>query len=259
MIKARRKNSYGDFILTAAGEKHNKALSIVSHDLKSPLSGMLGFSRLLAERMRVNGSDPSLVEFVNHIIRAGENMESLVNDINFMVKMEAGREKVEPFWVDDLEWELRETVRTFEFQAKAKNIELSLITRAQLPPVRWDMARLRNHTFNNIISNALKFTPEGGVITLSVVAVSGHVELRVEDTGPGILPGEEEKIFDRFGQLEAKSERSFSGVGLGLYNARLFVERHGGEISLDSLYKKGASFLIKLPFDAIIGGGSGSD
>ncbi|VAX21784.1 hypothetical protein MNBD_NITROSPINAE03-1590 [hydrothermal vent metagenome] len=251
MNKSDAKQSREELILIATGKRHNKALSIVSHDLKSPLTCILGHSKLLLDKMRANGSDSAMIKTIKRIISSGENMQSLVNDINLMVKMEAGRERVEPYWVDDLEWEMRETVKTFELQAELKHITLQVKADPLLPPVCWDMTRIRNHVLNNIISNALKFTPEGGFVALKATTVSEHILLRVEDTGPGIPPEEEEKIFDRFRQLEVMSERSFAGSGLGLHNARLFVERHGGEIFLDSSYINGAAFLIKLPLNAV--------
>ncbi len=233
----------------AISEKHNRALSIIVHDLKSPMTAIIGFSNLLLREMEEKGVADRWLEILKRVVGAGKNMDVLIQDISTMAKMEAGKEKIEPEWAD-IPRMLYETRKTFEYQAKTREISIDIVAEDSLPPVRWDMTRLRNHVLNNLISNSLKFTPLGGKVTLSAQADSSHVLLNVKDTGPGIPPGEHEKIFHRFEQLDIDSQRIFSGFGLGLYNARLFVERHGGQISLDPSVDTGASFLIRLPLDA---------
>jgi len=233
----------------AISEKHNRALSIIVHDLKSPMSAIIGFSNLLSREMEQKGVADRWLEILKRIVGAGENMSVLIRDISTMAKMEAGKEKIEPKW-GDIPRMLYETRKTFECQAKTREIHIDIKADDSLPSVCWDMDRLRNHVLNNLISNSLKFTPLGGKVTLSAQADSSHVLLNVKDTGPGIPPGEHEKIFQRFEQIDIDSQRVFSGFGLGLYNARLFVERHGGQISLDPSVDIGASFFIELPLDA---------
>ena len=111
------------------------------------------------------------------------------------------------------------------------------------------MKRLRYHVLNNLVSNALKFTPSGGRVVISAEAFDETVLLKVADTGPGIPVDMQDKIFRRFGHTEIYSERTKKGDGLGLYNAHLFVTQHGGSISLDRSVSHGATFLIELPID----------
>ncbi len=228
-------------------ERQNASLSIVTHDLKSPMVAIIGCSRYLLRDMKGKPHDPNWLLMMERMVKAGEGMMVLIETILAMGKMEAGKEHVEPTWTADLADELRETAKTFEYEAGAKNIQLSVKAPTPLPPVFWDMMRLRHHVFNNIISNALKFTPAGGSVILSAEQREDLIEIRVADTGPGIAPEEREKIFCRFEQGSMKSSRVFNGAGLGLYNARLFVSQHGGTIAVEDSPIKGTVILISLP------------
>jgi two-component system sensor histidine kinase VicK len=165
--------------------------------------------------------------------------------------MEAGKEHVEPGWVKNLSAELQSVLKTFEFEAGAKGIKMTLDAKNPLPEVRWDMRRIHYHVLNNIISNALKFTPSGGLITVSASASDeGAVKIRISDTGPGIPEKERKMIFNRFERGDSDTRRLHSGSGLGLYNAHLFVTQHGGKIEVESSSERGTTFLITLPLDA---------
>ena len=128
-----------------------------------------------------------------------------------MAKMEAGKETVEFEFIEDVENELHKIINTFGCEAKAKGIDLHIDIKGQLPVVRWDMDRLRYHVLNNLVSNALKHTPHGGCITLSVEAIGGLVLIRVADTGTGIPEKIQGKLFSRFGHIEYRSERTNQG------------------------------------------------
>lgn len=234
----------------AVMDKHNNVLSTISHDLKSPMIAIIGFSNFLLKEMKAKHPEPRWIDILERITKMGQESYEMVNDILSMAKMEAGKEKLEPEWVPDLEKELGEVVKTFECEATAKEIDLALEFKSSLPLVRWDMERLRYHVLNNLISNALKFTPSKGRVVLSAEAFSDYVILKVEDTGHGIPEAERERIFHRFEQVHLTSSRVHKGAGLGLYNAQLFVTQHHGKIGLaDS--EKGASFVIELPLDAL--------
>ncbi len=230
-------------------ERQNASLSIVTHDLKSPMVAIIGCSHFLLRDMKNKPHDPNWLLMVERMVNAGEGMLVLIETILAMGKMEAGKEHVEPAWTADLADELLETARIFQYEAAAKNIRLTVDTSTPLPHVFWDMMRLRHHVFNNLISNALKFTPAGGTVTLSARQRENKVEIRVADTGPGIAPEEREKIFCRFEQGSVASNRVFNGSGLGLYNARLFVNQHGGTIAVENSTEQGAVILITLPLE----------
>ncbi|MBI5178766.1 MAG: HAMP domain-containing histidine kinase [Nitrospinae bacterium] len=231
-------------------ERHNRILATITHDLKSPMVAIMGSAQFMLKDMKEKPHDPRWEEMLLIIQRAGDGMLSMIEDILAMAKMEAGSEMVETDWAADPAEELRDVVRTFGFEAAAKEIALDIDLPWTLPAVRWDMRRIRVHVINNLVSNALKFTPKGGRVSLSAVPADGAVQIRVSDTGPGISPAERERIFCLFEQAEMKNSRVFKGAGLGLYNARLFVTRHGGTVTVEESGGIGTTFLITLPLDA---------
>ncbi|VAX23523.1 hypothetical protein MNBD_NITROSPINAE04-2274 [hydrothermal vent metagenome] len=232
-------------------ERHNRILSSITHDLKSPINAIISCASLLNEKSREDFSDPMSGEFLKMILKAGHEAHSLVQGILTMAKMEAGKDKIEPELVFDIKGELSETINTFRYEAEARNIKIIIEVENPLPVVRWDMKRLRLHALNNLISNALKFSPSGGTILVSAETDGNMVVLKVEDDGIGVPPEERERIFKRFEQVGLTSTRVFKGAGLGLHNARMIVERHGGDIyALDATKGKGAAFVMLLPFTA---------
>ncbi len=231
-------------------DRQTKSLNSVTHDLKSPMVAIIGCSRFLMRDMPNKPHDPQWLAMIERMASAGEGMLELIETILAMGKMEAGKEHVEPAWTGNLAGALREMLETFEHEAAAKRIDLSCALREPLPPVCWDLMRIRYHVINNLVSNALKFTPAGGRVTLAAEQKGDAVMLRVADTGPGIAAEEREKIFCRYEQGSMRSKRVFKGAGLGLYNARLFVEQHGGMIAVERSGEEGTVMLISLPLKA---------
>jgi signal transduction histidine kinase len=235
-------------------EKTDRAISSISHDLKSPMVAIAGLTNILIEEMSETAPEPQQVarwmDFLRRISGAAISSLSLVEDILTMAKIEAGKEPVEPEWTPEPEAELKDIVATFSMEAEAKGISLGIEV-DDLPPVRWDMRRIRYHCINNVLSNALKFTPPGGAVTLRAFQKDGRVKITVEDNGPGIPSAEREKIFLRFEQSSLSTVRSFKGAGLGLANAWLFVKRHGGNIFAEEASPHGARFVMELPIDAL--------
>ena len=230
-------------------EKHNRILSTVSHDLKSPMIALIGFARILLREIEATNANHKWLDMLNIIIDSGEDMFGLIEDILAMAKMEAGKELVELERIEDLAKELIGIEKTFGCEAKAKGIELSVVVKSKLPIVMWDIMRLRYHVLNNLVSNALKFTPSGGRVVISVEGLDKTVLIKVADTGPGIHIEAQDQIFKRFGHTDICSERTKKGDGLGLYNAHLFVIQHGGNICLDKTVCHGTTFLIELPIE----------
>lgn len=236
-------------------EKTDRAISSISHDLKSPMVAIAALTKILMEEINETDPEPGRIarwmDFLRRINGAAMSSLSLVEDILTMAKIEAGKEPVEPEWTQEPGAELEDILETFRMEAEAKRIGLVAEVGA-LPPVRWDMRRIRYHCINNLLSNALKFTPSGGAVTLRALRDEGGIRIIVEDNGPGIPPAEREKIFLRFEQSSLSSARVFSGAGLGLANAWLFVKRHGGNIFAEEAIPHGARFVMELPIDAIV-------
>ena len=227
--------------------QENSILSLISHDLKSPLNGILGFSELLEKELI--SSDSNLSKMAHHIKNAGSQMLQLVESILTMAKMEAGKEVLELKEVVDLEAQFKETIQVFELEAKAKNVQLTLDIEKSLPVVYWDIFRLRLHAFNNIISNGLRHSENGGVLLIRVRKIESDIKIEFEDRGCGIPAEQIETIFSLY--ESSHSSRKSGGHGLGLYNTRLFVESHGGKIYAENVIDKdeikGARFTMELP------------
>lgn len=234
---------------TDSFEQRSEALAIVSHDLKSPLSAILGAAEHLLHHAQLDQKgNRECIGILELIMTAGRGMEALIGDILIMERIEAGREAIHPEWLDDLGGYLRGILETFRYEAAVKDIHLSLELAEPLPRVCWDSRKLHYHAINNVLSNALKFTPAGGTIKLSASPLDNNVMIRIQDSGPGIPESERERIFDRFQRLEVRTARAYKSTGLGLYNAALFVRQHGGSITVsEGPGNKGATFTLRLP------------
>lgn len=240
-------------------ENVNHILTMLSHDIKSPLTGILGISDLLIEEV----FSQEHKDMAKHIHKAAKDVLTLVNNMLFMAKLQAGKEIPDFTWVRDIDQEFKHLIQTFALEARSKNIRLELIMEEALLPVYWDVAKLRLHVFNNIISNALKFTPQGGFIEIHVFRISDNIRVIIQDSGPGIPRGLKDKIFLPYISSDEKMGKRFQeGLGLGLYNAKKFVEYHGGQIAVEDQeesevlktytnpeneYNKGARFVIDIP------------
>jgi len=229
--------------------KADRVISLISHDLKSPMVAITGFTALLKDQVTEAGSPQRWITLLDRIERAAIGSLAMVEDILALAKTEAGKEPVESVWVDNLEMELIDLVETFRMEAEAKGMNIRLEA-VNLPPVKWDIRRIRYHVINNIISNALKFTPAGGEVIVAAHANSDKVVIEIRDSGPGVPVAERERIFERFEQADLKTSRVFNGSGLGLANAAIFVKRHGGRIDVRDAKPHGAVFMIELPIDA---------
>jgi serine phosphatase RsbU (regulator of sigma subunit) len=240
------------------GKENNELFSMVSHDIKSPLNGILGFARLLAEE----AGDENHRKMARHMEKAGEDILYLINSVLTMAKIADGKDRPEFKRVSDLNSQFKDILQTFTLEAKAKNISLQLWMEGAFPEVLWDMERLRLHAFNNIISNALKFTPEGGVIRISVQRKAEAIKIVMEDSGSGIPATCQDVIFQPYSQVNGNfNARNRQGHGLGLYNAWRFIASHGGTIRLDENrpyefvnenyfgqdHLPGARFIIEIP------------
>lgn len=228
-------------------EAANKAKSVflanMSHELRTPLNAILGFSSMLYKDGHFPEHQRRNLEIIN---RSGEHLLGLINDVLDMAKIDAGRIQVEetPF---DLGKLILDVSDMMSIRAKDKGLRLVIDQSSQFPRfVVGDEARLRQMLIN-LVGNAVKFTQEGGV-TLRLGTrenARAHIMIEVEDTGPGILPEDQQRIFEPFVQLDAQGDNK--GTGLGLTITRQFVELMGGKLFLESTPGKGSLFRIDLP------------
>jgi signal transduction histidine kinase len=218
-------------------------LGIVSHDLRNMLGVMIGSARLVAESIVAGGDDENL-RHTQRILRAGARMNRLMGDLLDIASIEAGMLAVTRL-ASDPALVAGEAIETFQAQADAAGVALTLVATPPLPSVEFDAARILQ-VLVNLLSNALKFTARGGRVTLRVEVVSGSLQFSIEDTGSGIAPEKLALIFDRFAQVTPNDRR---GVGLGLYISKCIVEGHGGRIWAESEPKVGSTVSFTLPLD----------
>ncbi len=219
-------------------------LSNVSHELRTPLTAIKGFVDNL-----LDGVTGPLAEKPRHyLVRVQDNVERLarmVGDLLDLARIEAGKIDIVPAVLDaaDAVVEATESLRPL---ARARGIRLA-VDAAPCPPVYADPDKL-HRVLMNLISNALKFTPATGEVTVMATAEPpGMVRLTVRDTGPGIPPGERERVFDKFYQVGRVDAERPSGSGLGLTITRHLVELHGGRIWAEDALAGGSTFVVLLP------------
>jgi PAS domain S-box-containing protein len=226
-----------------ATQLKSRFLAGMSHDLRTPLNAIVGFSDLLADELP-GPLNPKQKRFVNHIKQASGHLLQLIKDILDLSRIEAGQLELhcEEFDVDSL---LPEVICTVRPMAMAKNINIQqrIETDAQIFA---DRVRFRQILYN-LLSNALKFTPDNGNVEVNCYEQGDVICTSVSDTGIGISPENCELIFKEFRQVEGKSAASQEGAGLGLAITKGLVEQQGGRIWLESEAGKGSKFTFSLP------------
>jgi GAF domain-containing protein len=230
--------------LEAANRHKDDFLASMSHELRTPLNAVIGFSEVLVERMFGDLNDKQ-EEFLHDILASGRHLLSLINDILDLAKIEAGRMELDPEDFD-LASAIDNALVLIRERALRKGLTLDTAVDPGLGVVRADQRKIKQ-VLLNLLSNSVKFTPEGGRVTLAAHRHLTHVEIAVSDTGIGIAPGDQEAVFEEFRQIESDYVKKQEGTGLGLTLARKFVELHGGRIGVKSELGKGSTFSFTLP------------
>jgi signal transduction histidine kinase len=230
-------------------------LATMSHELRTPLNSILGFSDVLGSAENLNDRQK---KYLSNIRTSGQHLLALINDILDLAKIEAGKMEVHPG--DVVVHELVESVAASMLPlAERKNIDLRWDVDPDVPVLFQDPGKLQQ-VLNNLVSNAVKFTPEGGRIRIRAVpAEEGLFGLVVADTGIGIPLEDQARIFDKFRQGRNVAghhdtlSRDFEGTGLGLSIVKELCKLLGGEISVESEFGKGSTFTVRLPVEAQTG------
>jgi PAS domain S-box-containing protein len=225
-----------------ATQMKSKFLASMSHELRTPLNAIVGFSGLLAEQT-AGALNEKQQRFINHIKQGADHLLQLINDILDLSKIESGllEMRCENFSVASAMPEVLSIIRPL---AMAKNIQVE-----QSVPELWihaDRIRFKQILYN-LLSNALKFTPEGGNVRVDCARESDFVRLSVSDTGIGIRRGDQEVIFQEFRQVSETTRGVKEGTGLGLAITKRLVEQQGGTIKVESELGKGTKFSFTLP------------
>jgi len=225
--------------------RHKSAfLANMSHELRTPLNAILGFSELLSDDTMGRYDADTRLRFLDQIHSSGKHLLGLITDILDLSKVEAGQMHLhlQEVAVDE---SVQTVLATVEPLARTKAIALDSEADSRLHLVA-DPAKLKQMLLN-LVSNAIKFTPNGGRVTILARQVDSWIEIAVSDTGIGIAKSDLGRLFTEFQQLDAGPGREQEGTGLGLALTKRFAELHGGHIRVESVQGEGSTFILKLP------------
>src|SRR5215831_10912632 len=229
--------------LEVASQHKSEFLANMSHELRTPLNAIIGFSEVLSERM-FGELNEKQEEYLKDIYASGTHLLSLINDILDLSKIEAGRMELE-LTDFDLPTAIDNALMLVRERAGRRSIALHTNIDNRLGQIQADERKVRQVVLN-LLSNAIKFTSEGGRIDVGAVPKDGSVEVSVSDTGIGIAPEDQEKVFEEFRQVGTAAKK-VEGTGLGLTLCRKYVELHGGRIWVKSEVGQGSTFTFTLP------------
>ena len=229
--------------LETASRHKSEFLANMSHELRTPLNAIIGFSEVLSERMFGDVNEKQ-AEYLGDILESGKHLLSLINDILDLSKIEAGRMELSPADFD-LRIAIGNTLALVKERAHRRGITLESTLDERLGTIFADERKVKQ-VLLNLLSNALKFTPEGGRIDVRAGVRDGVAEISVTDTGVGIASEDQDAVFEEFRQVGTASKKA-EGTGLGLAISRKFIELHGGRIWLQSQSGTGSTFTFTLP------------
>ena len=246
--RRRAEQRLAEALRTAEIANHSKSqfLANMSHELRTPLNAIIGFSEMIREEMFGPVGAPEYVDYVGDIHSSGRHLLELINDILDISKIEAGQFELDEAW-SDLQILANWSADMVRPRAQENGVTLVIDIADNIPQAYVDERALKQIMLN-LLSNATKFTPNGGDVTLSArLADDGDLLLCVCDTGIGIEPHLIEKVMEPFGQAEGPMARSYSGTGLGLPITKSLAELHGGEIMLESEAGVGTTVTVRMP------------
>ncbi len=229
--------------LETASRHKSEFLANMSHELRTPLNAIIGFSDVLAQRLFGEVNDKQ-AEYLADIMESGQHLLALINEVLDLSKIEAGRMEAEiaPF---DVKRTLDAALALVRERAQRRGVTLSCECDPRLTVLQADERKVKQ-VLLNLLSNALKFTPEGGRVDVRGGIEGRYARISVADTGVGIAPADQAAVFEEFRQVGASSQKA-EGTGLGLAISRKFVELHGGSMGVTSAPGQGSTFWFTLP------------
>jgi signal transduction histidine kinase/CheY-like chemotaxis protein len=230
--------------LEAANRHKSEFLASMSHELRTPLNAIIGFSEVLLERL-FGELSAKQEEYLRDILDSGRHLLSLINDILDLSKVEAGRMELE-LGRFSLPEALENGLTMVRERASRHGIALNLEVDPAVDVIEADERKVKQVIFN-LLSNAVKFTPDGGQVGIMAGLGGGEVRITVWDTGIGIAPEDQARIFEEFQQVGGLDGQQREGTGLGLGLARRFVELHGGRLWVESALRQGSRLTFTLP------------
>ena len=235
--------------LQEANRHKSVFLANMSHELRTPLNAIIGFSELMTDAREGQFDDATRKRFLSQILTSGKHLLGLINDILDLSKVEAGQMELRLSMVSVAE-AVDQVTKTVEPLVGKKNIALRVNVDGA-GDVLADGGKLKQMLLN-LVSNAIKFTPEEGTVTIAAVRVKDTVEISVADTGIGIADADMKEIFHEFHQVDPGPGRKHEGTGLGLALTRRFAALHGGDVRVTSQVNKGSVFTLVMPIHATV-------
>jgi signal transduction histidine kinase len=232
--------------LEVASQHKSQFLANMSHELRTPLNAILGYTELIIDA--VYGDVPQKMAGVLERVQSnGRHLLGLINDVLDLSKIEAGQLTLSlaSYSIADV---VHGVANVVESLATEKRLALNVEVLPHLPVGFGDERRI-SQVLLNLVGNAIKFTDKGEVV-IAASAQNGSFNLAVRDTGPGIAPTDQAKIFEEFQQADNSTTKTKGGTGLGLAIARRIIEMHGGTISVESKVGEGSTFSVILPVKA---------
>jgi signal transduction histidine kinase len=232
--------------MEAASRHKSEFLANMSHELRTPLNAVIGFAEVLGGQ-HFGDLNERQREYVEDIRGAGRQLLALINDVLDLAKVEAGRMDIEPHWFS-LEESATAALNLVRRQADAGQLTVRMDITPDAVDAYGDQRRIQQ-VLVNLLTNAVKFTPPGGAIELVARASADGTVVEVHDTGVGISPADQARVFDDFQQVGAP-DRTQEGTGLGLALTKRFLDLHGGDIWVRSELGIGSTFGFRLPVPA---------
>lgn len=234
-------------IVDELSQSRTSLMAKVSHELRSPLNAIIGFAELLYHS-KVGEISSQQKEYLSDILSSARHLLLLINDVLDIAKVEAGRMEFYPEQVD-LEKILNETKEIFKSLIEKKKLQLVTNVDASLKQIKIDPTRFKQVLYN-YVSNALKYTPDGGSVTVRIIPIvnTSQLRLEVEDTGVGVRSEDLNKLFVEFQQLDREIAKQYPSTGLGLALTKHIVEAQGGQVDVNSTFGKGSTFIATLPY-----------
>jgi len=227
----------------------NNILSLTTHDLRSPLNAVMGFLDMMDEHIKEQKADDEIKDFHKRINRGINDIADLVEQLNEIALLELQRIELKPIKVD-LNWIAQEVVDVMQGPAVKKKHTLNLHRDTHPLFVEVDIPKAKRILFN-LISNAVKYTPSGGIIDVNLFRDQGMAHAEIVDNGIGIPEEKQKAIFEPFHKIQGKGTNGEKATGLGLFVSNYFVELFKGSISVESEPGEGASFTLHLPLTHI--------
>jgi len=233
----------------AASKAKSMFLANMSHELRTPLNAIIGLSEMINDQV-LGAESPKYREYAGDIGTSGRHLLGIINEMLDIAKIEAGKYMLDESAVD-LAALAEQATRILGIEAERAGLTLTTELESGLPQVRADAGAIRRILFN-LLSNALKFTPRGGRVTLSIRRLDEKIEVAVSDTGIGIAEEDIPKLMRPFAQVEGAYQRRYGGTGLGLAIVRALAELHGGKLEITSAPDQGTRVRLLLPAARIL-------